>query len=136
MTFHILDPEVAGELGPQTVLDSTVHPPRVTRLHYIIDAWMGDDLVQSFPCYLITEDLRERLESLQVSGVRFATATVSISDEYHELKPDVKVPEFFWLQIHGTPGKDDLGLTADARLVVSQRVRSTMRLSHCGESRF
>lgn len=54
MKFYILDPEVAGGLGTQTEIDSSVHPPLVKRLHYELDAWMGDDLVQTFPCYLVT----------------------------------------------------------------------------------
>ena len=136
MNFFTLDPEVAGELGPSTEMDASVHPPRVTKLHYIIDAWLGDDLVQSFPCYLATEELRNRLEALNASGGKFAPAIVTVSEDFEELNPGVTVPRFHWLLVDGVAGQSDFGLTYDSRLVASERVIRVMCLSHCGKAPF
>jgi hypothetical protein len=32
--YFLIEPEVAGELGADTVMDSSVHPPRVSELHH------------------------------------------------------------------------------------------------------
>ena len=34
MAFYSLEPEVAGELAEGTVMDTSVHPPIVTSVHY------------------------------------------------------------------------------------------------------
>lgn len=36
-----------------TIMEATVHPPRVERLHYEFEDWLGDDLVESFPSFLV-----------------------------------------------------------------------------------
>jgi hypothetical protein len=33
MKYHSIEPEVAGGLGANTIMDRTVHPPVVTKLH-------------------------------------------------------------------------------------------------------
>ena len=134
MKYYVLDPEVAGGLGERTSMDSSVHPPIVTRLHYEIDGWLGDDLVQSFPCYLVTNGLRERLATIQPTGVSFAPADVSASEDFKSMHPSAPLPKLVWIKIHGVPARDDFGLTADARLVVSDRVLSVLnagRIEHC-----
>lgn len=133
MKFFALDPEVAGGLGSDSKLDTSVHPPRVLRLHYEIDAWLGDDLVQTFPCYLVTRRLWEMLGRLKATGASIQAAKVTVSDDFKEMNPGKAVPEFLWLKVTGEAGKEDLGLTKDARLVVSEPVLEAMRdrLKHC-----
>lgn len=135
----MLDPEVAGGLGVRTELDSSIHPPVVTSLHYELEVWDGEDLVQSFPCYLVTKRLQARLASNHLSGFSFALADVSRSDTFKELQPDEPLPELVWIKVHGVPGKDDFGLTEDARLVVSEvamKVVQTGQIKHCGVKPF
>lgn len=134
MNYHILNPEVAGAFGPHTTMNSTVHPPSVKHLHFELDAWLGDDLIQSFPCYLVTTTLKSKLEAMRPSGISFAAAEVSVSADFAELQPGVKVPVLVWIKIQGVPGNDDFGLTKDARLVVSNQVLEEMQkgqLKHC-----
>jgi hypothetical protein len=50
------------------------------------------------------------------------------------LYPGKVLPEFKWLQVFGTPGQDDFGISKDYRLVVSERILNTLKLyglSHC-----
>ena len=103
-------------------------------LHYELDAWMGDDLVQTFPCYLATEKLQANLAAIHPTGLKFAAAEVTTSETFRELHPETAVPRLVWLQISGVQGKDDFGLTGNARIVVSDRVlrvMQTTRLNYC-----
>jgi hypothetical protein len=134
MNYHILDPEVVGEFGDNVDIDTSVHPPLVRHLHLEFDVWLGDDLVQTFPCYLVTERLRGRLAALDATGASYAPVEMSESDSYMERHPGKKPPELVWLKVTGRAGKDDFGLTGAARLVVSDRVlrlMQSMTLEHC-----
>jgi hypothetical protein len=134
MKFYILDPEVAGELGKNTVMDNSVHPPKVSRLHYELDAWLGDDLIQSFPCYLVSEKLKRKISASSLSGAAFDSVEFSLSPNFKERHPSKFVPDFAWFKITGSVGKDDFGVEADGRIVVSERALTLIQqlnLSHC-----
>jgi hypothetical protein len=55
-----------------------------------------------------------------VKGVEFADAEISVSPQFKELHPGVKLPPFRWLKPTGVAGRDDFGLGSDHRLVVSK----------------
>jgi hypothetical protein len=119
MKYFYVEPEVAGELGDRTVLDSTVHPPRVDKLQYKFVGWLGDSLLESFPCVIATQDAADALAKFGITGVQFADLEVTVSDEFHALYPERELPTFRWLQVDGIAGKDDFGIASDYRLVVS-----------------
>jgi hypothetical protein len=127
MKYYTLAPEVAGELGDDTEMDTTVHPPVVTHLHYEFSDWLGDDLVESFPCFLITAERGEEAASAGLSGFVLADLETSVSPEAEELLDGQQLPPFRWLQLTGQPGTDDFGQTAQARLVVSRRALDLLR---------
>src|SRR3954454_10828086 len=62
VVYFALEPEVAGQLGDTTMLDTSVHPPVIQRLEYRFDGWLGDDLLESFPCFVVTERLANELK--------------------------------------------------------------------------
>jgi hypothetical protein len=128
MTFTILEPEVAGGLGPSTVADRSVHPPRVERLHYEFDGWLGDELLESFPCFIVSAALASNLSSSGLSGFVLDDVLVTVSSEFAELYPTRVLPTFHWLKITGRAGTDDFGLSSDHRLVVSAEALATLRL--------
>ena len=121
MKYYALAPEVAGGLGKDTEMDTTVHPPLVTRLHYEFADWFGDDLIESFPCFLITAELGAQVEGADLSGFVLADLETTVSPEAEERLDGRQLPPFRWLQLTGQPGTDDFGQTPQARLVVSQR---------------
>ena len=57
MKYYCIKPDVAGGLGEKAVLDATVQPPKVQRLHFEFEAWPDDDLVGTFPVFLVSERL-------------------------------------------------------------------------------
>lgn len=132
MPFSRIALAVPGQLGPATALDSSIHPPKVESLDYVLDAWDGDELVEVFPCFVATRELAEQLVAATCSGFRLDRLTVSTSEQFEELYAGVVLPSLVRLVIHGRPGVHDLGLTADATLVVSDRALAVIapRLVH------
>jgi hypothetical protein len=119
MDFYAIEPEVAGELGEGTVMDTSVHPPRVSAVEYVITDWLGDDIIESFPCYLVTPRMATALEASALSGFRLDTAQVTLSDEAADFGI-AQVPEFRWLVVTGHPGEDDFGLLGNGQAVISE----------------
>ncbi|WP_308201309.1 lamin tail domain-containing protein [Carbonactinospora thermoautotrophica] len=85
MAYFLLEPEVASELGQHTELDTRMHPLRVHRLHYEITDWLGDELLESFPCFLLSRRLGERAAAEGLTGFELADVEVTLSPEAEEL---------------------------------------------------
>lgn len=122
MRFFKLQPEVAGGLGARTVMDTTVHPPAVSFLEYEFDGWLGDDLLESFPCYIVTERLKSLLTENDFTGYAFNSVIISKSETFDELYSETNLPEFHWLKIEGKAGIEDVGFSESNHLVVSENV--------------
>ena len=134
MHFYILSPEIAGGFGPHTELDSTCHPPKVDRLHYSFEGWLGDCLVESFPCFVATESVVVELKQEGLSGIDDSDVEISTSDEFREFYPNREIGRWRWLRAVGIPGEDDLAMTDSARLVASDRAVAILKrhgLEHC-----
>ncbi|MFI9276036.1 hypothetical protein ACIGXM_35930 [Kitasatospora sp. NPDC052896] len=125
--YYLVKPEVAGGLGPETIMNATVHPPQVSRLHYEVVDWLGDCIVQSFPCYLAMRHVAHRLKGMGFTGFHSDEAIISEADEFRELNPDGELPDLVWLLVDGEPGADDLGMTKKGQLVVSEPVLDVLR---------
>lgn len=139
MKYYILEPEVAGGLGNNAEIDTSVHPPLVKKFHYQFDGWLGDPLLETVASYIVTKSLKKRIELAQATGCEFETVEISKSGEFIDFYPDRELPEFAWLQITGIPGRDDFGLSSKHRLVVSQRMLDIFRdegMAHCDIAEF
>ncbi|MFK0692083.1 hypothetical protein ACFX5Q_28310 [Mesorhizobium sp. IMUNJ 23033] len=121
MRYFEIKPDVAGGLGEDTVMDTSVHPPVVSKLVYRVEGWFGDVLVTTFPCFLVTEEARRGLLAIGISGATFAEAEITTSEDFQELQPDVELPVFVWLKVDGRAGRDDFGINQNLNLVVSER---------------
>ncbi|GAA4852483.1 hypothetical protein [Saccharopolyspora rosea] len=129
--FYYLDPDVPGLLGEPTVLDTTVHPPRVVGpLYYEIDNWFGDDLISAHPCYLVTEKLANLLTGSGLGRFEIRDVEMIYGEEaYDRLHRHgfSEFPKFRWLFVTGTAGEDDVGLTPRGRLIVSDAALEVFR---------
>ena len=120
--YHIIEPEVAGGWGESTEFTRTPGQPVVVhKLHYQFDGWLGDELLESTPCYIATERLAAEIGRAKLTGVSFDQVETSKSDQFDALYPGRELPKFVWLKVEGTPGRDDFGVTPDLRLVVSEK---------------
>ena len=134
--FFSLAPEVAGGWGKNTLYTRTPGKPTVVhKLHYHFDGWLGDELLTSTPCFIVSERLCQAIQRAELNGVRFDEVEVTTSDQFNELYPGRHLPKFIWLRVEGKPGQDDFGLAPSLQLVVSAQaleVLTRMNLRHCG----
>lgn len=119
MEYFTVEPEVAGHLGPLTIMERWVHPPIVRCLHYEFDGWLGDELLECFPCFIVSDRVRGACEARRLTGGSFDTVVVTKSEVFRELHPSLDLPPFVWLKVTGTAGVDDFGVSKDFRLVAS-----------------
>jgi hypothetical protein len=111
-----LKPDTPGQLGNKTILDNSTHSPHIEKLHFIFDDWFEDDLIECFPCFLITERLLNKLEGLK--GYIIKDVEVEFSPQFYDLNGNKKVPPFKWLYINGASA-DDFFIDEENCLVVS-----------------
>lgn len=93
--YKLIETEVAGGLGEQIQMDNSFFPPLIKNLHYEFEGWLGDDILESFPCYIVTERLRDGIELGKLTGVSFDKVFISKSETFLELYPDRELPNFF-----------------------------------------
>lgn len=137
MSYYVLVPEAPGRFGSETVfIDERARPPVLEKLNIEFDGWLGDALVEEICCYLVTEVLRDRILTLNPSGVTFGEAKATRSKEFEERDPMRALPPFAWLQVTGIAAQDDFGYTKSngCSLVVSSRILEILTdvgISHC-----
>jgi hypothetical protein len=143
---YTLRAEVAGGLGPQTVLDSSTNPPVVSRLHYDFASWLGDDIVASFPCTIVTTTLAAAIAEEGLTGAQIDDVIVTKNPQFEHFFPDIAatLPDWKWLRPTGKAHESDFWQDEQGILIVSDRALNLMRkfsLENCrigtaGESEF
>lgn len=97
----------------------------------MFDSTDADDLVESFPAFLVSTALAEALLAAGLTG--YALAGVRCSLSVNAPGGEQRPPSFRWLKIVGRTN-DDFSLGADHRLVVSESafaVLARFRLDRC-----
>lgn len=127
MKYYELSPEVAGELGPQSVIHTDKYPPLVEKLEYIFQGWLGDELLESFPCFIVSKRLGELLKDANLTGFHLEDMDIKTSDEFKDLYPNRELPDFVRIVIDGRRYVDDFGLSVDYKLIVSETAMKVIR---------
>lgn len=131
--YYIVEPEVAGGWGSNTVADTTTRPPIVSRLHYQFDGWLGDEILESFPCFIVSESLKNDLASSDLTGFEFDDVEISKSNEFLTDDDMRDLPKFYWLKVLNQTLAADFIIAPDRRLMVSDTALAVMgkhRMSH------
>ncbi len=138
MNYFNLEAEVAGGFGPHSVTQQSAGGLTVHKLHYIFEGWFGDEIVESTPCYVVTEELARAITARGLTGVSFDEVEIERSDIFRELHADKGLPPFVWMKICGTKMKDDFFFAGYGRLVVSERALEVIRprASHATITKF
>lgn len=137
--YYQIEPEVAGGWGEGTEADTTCHPPVVTKLTYEFEGWLGDSIVESFPCFIITEKLAGSIIQSDLSGYKLSECEISTTATFIEFYPDLVLPKFVWLKINGQAGNDDFGINTTQELVLSEKALQTLKnhsLNNCDIERY
>lgn len=133
MLFYDLEPEVPGGLGDNTVVDVSVHPPIVSSLHIVFDGWLGDELLEVFPAFIVSATLSDQILQQKFVGFDVRDCLIEKSEQFIEFNPDVLIPDFKWLVVNGRSG-DDFCLSTENKLRVSERVLTLLKsqnLQYC-----
>lgn len=117
--FRIIEPEVSGGLGVETELDNSLHPPLITKLHIEFEGWLGNDILEIFPCFLISETLKIKINNAELTGIKFDQVIVTKSHHFVETYPNKDLPTFYWAKINGQLEKNDFAIDDENRLVIS-----------------
>lgn len=141
--LYILEPEVAGELGEETLYHNFDNVrlkgerPIVDKLHYHFTGWLGDELLEATPCFIVSYELALSIEKKALSGYRLEDVIISLSDEFNEMYPKRELSQFKRLVPTGTilVNKDtykewsgeDICISQNSYLVVSDKALDTIR---------
>ncbi|MBP2656328.1 MAG: hypothetical protein H6Q73_3897 [Firmicutes bacterium] len=150
MKLYGLEPEVAGGFGENTVVSnlnnvrSKRERPIVTHLHYEFSGWLGDEILETTPCFIITESLADSIQRSELKGYTFADVETSVTEEFEELYPGRTLPKFRHIIPQGTVevngdnfknwSGDDFCLSQRSILVVSEKVLAVFKkhqFDHC-----
>ena len=143
MDLYMLEPEVAGEIGENTVYDNfddvryKGNKPEISKLHFIFSGWLGDDIVESTPCFIVTDRLKIEIEKSGLTGCEFQDVEISLSDEFIEMYPDRDLPQFKRLipkgsvvvdgETYTTWTGEDINFSDKSYLVVSEMVLNILK---------
>jgi hypothetical protein len=125
--YFYIEPEVAGDWGDETVADTRQIPWVVSRLHYSFDVWLGDEILTSHPCFIVTARLVEEIKARQLTGVFFDEVIVDVTENFEERYPGRSLPRFLWMKVIGHRGKDDFFIASNQSLVLSERALDIIR---------
>jgi hypothetical protein len=145
-----LEPEVAGELGENTIFENfdkvrlSGEKPIISRLNYEFTGWMGDEILECTPCFIITDDLAKDINNKKLNGYEIEDVEISESDEFNELYPNINLPAFKriiptgFVKVTDDNYQDwsghDFCITQESYLVVTEKVINVLRLhifDHC-----
>lgn len=95
MNYYLLNPEIAGELGDNSIIEyENGKIKEVLFLEYTFMGWQGDELLSTHPCFIVTKNLQEDIIVSGLSGVVFKEIAVSFSEDFYEIYPNIKLPPF------------------------------------------
>ncbi len=139
MKLYIIEPEVAGGIGENTVYDAcdettkSIEKHGIIHLHYVFEGWLGDDILESTPCFLVSQRLKNLIEKEKLTGCEFEDIEVSYSDMFNEMYQNCDMPEFYRLIPKGSVEIEgdiftkwdylDFCMTKKAYLVISERAK-------------
>ncbi len=145
--LYLLKPEVAGGWGNATTVerDNLGVTKRITHLDYEFSGWLGDDLLTTSPCFIVSEPLHKAIASSNLSGVSFEPITISKSQEFIDLYGDRQLPLFTRLIPHGQVTLQnstritewsnlDFSIGGKTKLIVTQEALNLIQkfqLNHC-----
>ena len=115
-----IQPEVIVGLGERTEFSEIVPPFKtITNLHIMLEDWLGDDLMECFPAYIVTDNLKNALVESSYSGFQFKTMEVTQAEYFDDnFQLDKELPIFHWMVISGNIGSEDMALNNKKELFI------------------
>jgi len=124
---YYIEPEVSGGIGRNSIIDTSFHPPIVKKLNFEFEGWLGDELIESSPCFIVSENLKNKINQGKLTGFKFDNVEITKTENFNELHANKILPKFYWLQVIGKAGQHDFGIANDFRLVISTSALSIIK---------
>lgn len=96
--IFLLEPEVSGGIGDGTIYRNE---NEISYLHYEFDGWLGDEIIESTPYFLISEALSNYLRNNGIDDFSIEECLITTSDLFRELYPKKELPKFYRLVPEG-----------------------------------
>ena len=130
--YQKIQPEVIVGMGEKTkFLDQKPAIKTVLHLHIQLEDWLGDDIMECHPCYLVTEKLKEGIERTSFSGFEFSELEMTKDEYFHDnYQLNAPLPKFYWLKIIGVINIDDLVVDLDSSLCISDEFLSFLQKNY------
>lgn len=151
MILYFLEPEVSGGHGGKTIhgTDEDVAKEGISGnikfLHYEFEGWLGDDLLESAPTFIISSDLEEELKRSGMKDYKLQTCLITVSDVFMELYPTKELHSFTrfiplgTVEIEGESFKNwsgnDFCISPKGELVLTKKALDFLNkfsIKHCG----
>jgi hypothetical protein len=97
-----------------------------TAVEYVLDGPTDADLIESFPVFLVSDELGQALTAAGLDGFTLKEAEVVPSREYTEVYGDAPHKAYDWLRVTGDPDTDDVWVDKEHRLAVSDRMMEVL----------
>jgi hypothetical protein len=100
MILYFLEPEVSGGHGEYTIYGTEEEMAikgisgKVKYLHYEFEGWLGDDLLESTPTFIVSSKLGTELENSDFIDYKLEECLITMSDEFIEMYPNKEIPAF------------------------------------------
>jgi len=100
MKLYFLEPEVSGGHGEHTIygteqdIEAKGISGKVEYLHYEFEGWLGDDLLESTPAFIVSNILQTELEKSNFKDYKLEECLITTSDEFKEMYPNKEIPTF------------------------------------------
>lgn len=124
-TKFILNADVPGEMGTNTFTDHRFSPFKVYHLHFIFDSY-PDDIFTSFPVYVVSENLLNKILDLGFSGVD-NPRLITYSEREDYFSEEHTSQNYFMIDISTDKDKDffiDIDIN---KLVVTDRALTLLK---------
>jgi hypothetical protein len=150
LRLYELKPEVAGGYGENTIVSnidsvrSKKERPIIAHLHYEFSGWLGDEILETTPCFIVTESLADSIQRCDLKGYIFTDVEISVTEEFEEfeeLHPGRILPKFKRIVPHGTVevigdtfrnwSGDDFCMSQKFVLVLSEKALATIKKHKC-----
>ncbi len=91
MMLYLLEPEVAGGKGENTEYDKGMN---VIHLEYEFYGWLGDELIEATPCFVVTDILARDIQASDLTGYQMRDIEISLNEQFYDINPQAKTPPF------------------------------------------
>ena len=67
---------------------------KIKFLHFEFEGWLGDDLLESTPAFIVSSNLENELKKSEFKDYKLEKCLITKSDVFMELYPNKEIPSF------------------------------------------